>query len=371
MKLSIIIPCYNEPGTIGPVVDRVLAVPFPAGWEREVVVVDDGSGAETKSALAQAQAKHSEIKVITRARNGGKGAALKDGFAAASGDYLMIQDADLEYDPADIPLLINALTPEHQVIWGSRQIAHNNVPGRFYYYWGGRLVNIFFNICYGTRLSDLTTCYKLFPRRLVPELVQQPSNDFVYDAVELSRVLVHPESGRGAREQVTEVSIRYHARSAHEGKKLRAKDGIRCLLRIIMLRFAPHARVIKFIIVGGTAALVNVLALYILTDWFGVWYIASEVAAFIIALCYNFALQKLWTFASASSTGSGQASSARASAGRQFPLFIFVNVCNLVLNAGILYGLVELGGLYYLAAQLLASLIIAFESYFLYRLIFR
>lgn len=353
MKLSIIIPCYNEPETIGEIVRRVFAMTLPSGWEREVIVVDDGSDAQTVRALGAAQHAYPGLHLITRPKNGGKGAALKDGFKVATGDYLVVQDADLEYDPADIPkLLAPIIAGEASVVFGSRQITHNNVPGRFYYYWGGRLVNAFFNFCFGTHLSDLTTCYKLFPRALVPALVEQPSNDFVFDAVEFSRVL--------AREPIAEVSIHYHARDAAHGKKLKARDGIRCLTRILTLRFAPYARILRFAIVGATAALVNVCVLYALTNWFGIWYIASEIIAFIVALVYNFYLQKLWAFGSRSGNHV-----------RQGFAFLILNIGNLFLNTALLYLLVEFAGFYYIVAQLIASLLVAFESFFLYRRIFK
>lgn len=349
-RLSILIPCYNEPDTIGNLLERVEAVQLP-GYEREVIVIDDGSEEATKRALEEERSKHPELVVITRERNGGKGAALKDGMRTATGDYLIIQDADLEYDPADIPKLLAALSPAHEVVWGSRQMEHNNVPGRFYYYWGGRAVNVLFNLAFGTRLTDLTTCYKLFPKRLIPALLAQPSDDFVFDGVELSRVL--------AREGVVEVPIHYRARTAHEGKKLRAKDGIRFLMRIITLRFAPHIRIIKFLLVGGSAALINLLALYLLTGWLGLWYVLAEVIAFLIALAYNFTLQKLWAFEAAGRIE------------RELPLFVVANLTNLAINAVLLYSFVEYLGIHYLPAQAIASALIALESYFLYRWIFR
>jgi glycosyltransferase involved in cell wall biosynthesis len=353
MKLSIIIPCYNEPETIGIIVERVLAVAFPVGWKREVIVVDDGSREETKSALRTAQEAHPEIHVVTRAKNGGKGAALKDGFAVATGDYLMIQDADLEYDPSDIATLLTPIDrDEAEVVFGSRQISHNNVAGRFYYYWGGRVVNTFFNLCFGVHLTDLTTCYKLFPRSFIPELVAQSANDFVFDAIELSRVF--------SKGNLVEVPISYHARDAEHGKKLKASDGIRCLIRIITLRLASYAQVVRFVIAGGTAVLVNIAVLYAFTEGLGLWYLTSEILAFAVAVLYNFALQKFWTFGNSG-----------GSATHQGLWFFGINLINLVLNAGILYVLVEFFGLWYVFAQVIASVIIACESFFFYRAIFR
>jgi putative flippase GtrA len=130
---------------------------------------------------------------------------------------------------------------------------------------------------------------------------------------------------------------------------------------MITLRFAHYAQVIRFTLVGGSAALVNVAALYLFTSLFGIWYIASEVAAFLVALCYNFALQKLWTFKNPHS----------AATRRQGLWFILINIGNLVVNTAILYVLVEFLGLWYIGAQLIASIIVACESYFLYRVLFR
>lgn len=352
LKLSILIPCYNEPDTVGSVIESVSMVPLPPHWEREIIVIDDGSNAETKTALRNALHAYPSVRVLTRSENGGKGAALKTGFRAASGDYLVIQDADKEYEPADIATMLTYITPEKEtVVFGSRNLSDNNVPGRFFYYWGGRAVNTLFNIAFGTSLTDLTTCYKLFPRSYLAELEKQPSNDFVFDAIELSRVI--------ARNGVVEVPIRYRARNTAHGKKLRASDGIRCITRTVTLALGDYARVVRFVAVGGSAAVVNVALLYILTDGLGVWYLASEVVAFSAALAVNFFLQKFWTF-----------ENPHEGVARQGLLFILINLGNLALNTLILYLLVSEAHLWYIAAQLLASAVIAVESYFLYRRIF-
>ena len=357
MKLSVIIPCYNEAQTIGEIIQRVHHAALPAEVLREIIVVNDGSDAATREALEQAAAQY-PVRVIWRDKNGGKGAAVKNGLEAATGEYCLIQDADLEYDPGDYAaLLAPVLHGRTQVVFGARQVQDNNVPGRFRFYLGGKAINWCFNVAFKTRLTDLSTCYKLFPRTLVPQILTQPSNDFVFDVIELSYVLARHTRAHGT--SILEVPIRYHARSSLQGKKLRPSDGMRCLLRIITLRLGHHARLARFFIVGGSAALLNLFVIYLCTSVFGLWYLASSVISFTVALVYNFSLQKLWTFDAA---GSGYT--------RQFSLFASVSAMNLLFNTILMYTFVDLLGFWYLVAQLLTSFILAFESYFLYKHIF-
>lgn len=226
--LSIIIPVYNERRTIREIIANVRASDT-ASMAKEIVVVDDGSTDGSRDVLRSLPADPS-LKVIFQERNTGKGGALKRGFAEAAGDYLLIQDADLEYDPADYPLLIEPVrSGRADVVFGSRNLRPNNVPFSAVYFYGGRLTTRLFNMLFGTSFTDIHTCYKLFPARFVPPLLYLPSDDFVFDAVELTRALAR--LGR-----VVEVPIRYRARRRAEGKKLDWRQGVRCVLAMLRIR---------------------------------------------------------------------------------------------------------------------------------------
>lgn len=229
VKLSIIIPCYNEAATIARVIEKVRGAEFPAGWDREVIVVDDFSTDGTRE-LLRTIAERGDIELVLLEKNSGKGGAVKSGLAKATGDYVIIQDADEEYDPKDIALLLVA-TSKADSVFGSRNLGTNNVPFSKVFFYGGLLVTKLFNILFGTRLSDVATCYKLFPRRFIPVLAAIEQNDFTFDAVYLTRALV-----RGGT--IVEVPISYRARTKAEGKKLSLKHGISIAAALVRARIS-------------------------------------------------------------------------------------------------------------------------------------
>lgn len=222
MKLSIIIPVFNERATAAPLVEKVLAVPL-LGVEKEIIIVDDGSTDGSYEAVAPYAAR---IAVLIRLpRNIGKGAAVKAGLERATGDYILIQDTDLEYNPGEYGrLLAPIIAKKSEVVFGSRFLQKNKRNPLF------ALGNIFatalFNGRYNTALTDLATCYKVFPGYLKDLIVARPENDFVLDVVELTRIIVEN------RIVITEVPISYFPRPSRE-KKLRVGHGIKIFKAIL------------------------------------------------------------------------------------------------------------------------------------------
>ncbi|MCE9612707.1 MAG: glycosyltransferase family 2 protein [Lentisphaerae bacterium] len=229
MKLSIVIPVYNECQTIRDLVGRVLAVDY--GIEKELVLVDDCSRDGSREVLKALQGEHPDWKVCFHEVNLGKGAALRTGFAAATGEIVVIQDADLEYDPNDIKLLLGPVLNGHaDVVYGSRFLGGG--PHRVVYFWhylGNRLLTLLSNMMTDLNLTDMEVCYKMF-RREVLQSVNLVENRFGFEVEITAKV------ARG-NWRVYEVPIAYYGRNYAEGKKITWKDGVRALWCILKYRF--------------------------------------------------------------------------------------------------------------------------------------
>ena len=229
MKLSVVIPVYNEAETIAAVVDRVRRVPI----EKEIVAVDDCSTDATRVRLAELAAQGTDLRVILHERNRGKGAALRTGFEAATGDVVIIQDADLEYDPSDYPRLLAPIVEgKADVVYGSRFAGGES--HRVLYFWhslGNRFLTLLSNMCTDLNLTDMETCYKVF-RREVLERIRLEEDRFGFEPEVTAKV-----ARLGVR--IFEVGVSYAGRTYEEGKKIGWKDGVRavwCILKYNFLR---------------------------------------------------------------------------------------------------------------------------------------
>ncbi|MHB8220712.1 MAG: glycosyltransferase family 2 protein [Acidimicrobiales bacterium] len=223
--LSVIVPVYNERSTVAEIVRRVRAVDVP--MVVDVVVVDDGSTDGTEKVLTALE--DSTVRVLTHPANRGKGAAIRTGLSHARGDLVLIQDADLEYDPEDWPRLLDPiLRGKAYVVYGSRFTGErkNMLP----LHWiGNRFLSLVTNVLYRSTLSDMETCYKLFDRRVI-EGVTIVSNRFDFEPEITAKVL-----RRGFR--IYEVPISYAGREPDEGKKITWRDGIGALRALVRFRF--------------------------------------------------------------------------------------------------------------------------------------
>jgi glycosyltransferase involved in cell wall biosynthesis len=229
MKLSIVIPVYNEAATVEKVISRVLAV--DTGSDKELVLVDDASSDGSADTLRRLQAEHPDWKVVFHAVNQGKGAALRSGFKAATGDIVLIQDADLEYDPRDYPALLAPILEGHaDVVYGSRFLGGG--PHRVVFFWhyvGNRFLTMLSNMMTDLNLTDMEVCYKVF-RREVIESLRIEENRFGFEVEVTAKV------ARGKRWRIYEVPIAYYGRGYAEGKKITWRDGVRAVWCIFKYR---------------------------------------------------------------------------------------------------------------------------------------
>jgi glycosyltransferase involved in cell wall biosynthesis len=229
MKLSVVMPVYNEQPTLREVIARVLAVPTDQNQiDLELICVDDCSRDGSREILADLAASHPQIRVFLQPKNAGKGAALRLGIQQATGDFVLIQDADLEYDPGDYPALLGPLVQgKADVVYGSRFLGSG--PHRVLYYWhsvGNWLLTILSNALTNMNMSDMETCYKVF-RREILQAIPIEENRFGFEPEITVKI-----AKRGLR--VYEVGISYWGRTYEEGKKIGWKDGFRalwCLLK--------------------------------------------------------------------------------------------------------------------------------------------
>ncbi len=222
--LSVVMPAYNERATIDEIVARVLAVPLRI----ELIVVDDASTDGTRERLQELQREHA-FKLVLQPRNGGKGAALRAGFAEVTGDLVVIQDADLEYSPEEYPSLIELICAGRaDVVYGSRFLGRHRVF-LFTHYLGNRLLTLITNVLYNTMLTDMETCFKVM-RVEVLRSFRLEANGFGIEPELTAKICKR-------RYRVYEVPITYDGRGYDEGKKITWRDGLVALWVLLKYRF--------------------------------------------------------------------------------------------------------------------------------------
>src|SRR5262245_41817978 len=231
MKLSVVIPVYNEAATIAELISRVQSVEFP----KEIIVVDDGSTDGTRDVLKTMEKHYQNLRVFLQPRNQGKGAALHVGFAQATGDFVLVQDADLEYDPADYPVLLKPLIEgKADVVYGSRFLTTKE--HRVLFFWhsvGNQLLTLISNMFTNLNLTDMETGYKVFKREIIQSIkLEQKRFGFEPEiTVKIARMRV----------RIYEVGISYSGRTYEEGKKIGWKDGVKALWCILKYSIkTPH-----------------------------------------------------------------------------------------------------------------------------------
>ncbi len=229
MKLSVVIPVYNEVSTLRELVALVQAVDLP----KELILVDDFSTDGTRDLLTEIERESDNVRILFHDQNFGKGRALRTGFDHATGDYVIIQDADLEYDPQDYSKLLKPLlSGKADAVFGSRFLTTDE--HRVLYFWhslGNRLLTLLSNMATDLNLSDMETCYKVFRRGLI-QSIELEEDRFGFEPEITQKI-----AKAGAR--VYEVGIAYHGRTYEEGKKIGMKDGFRALWCILKYRLKP------------------------------------------------------------------------------------------------------------------------------------
>lgn len=283
--LSVVIPCFNEEHTLAACVDRVLEIQDKA-LSVEVILVDDCSRDGSFTIAEGLAAKHPEVRVLRHAKNQGKGAALRTGFREATGDFVAVQDADLEYDPMELRTLLEPLRAgKADVVFGSRFLGGR--PHRVLYFWhylGNAFLTFLSNMFTDLNLTDMEVCYKVF-RRDVLQGIQIQEDRFGFEPEIVAKVA-------RLRLRIYEMGISYFGRTYEEGKKIGWQDGIRalyCIFRYNAYHLPVPMQFLIYSFIGAASALVN-LAIFIALMATGLSLTVSTPVAFVMAAAMNYLL---------------------------------------------------------------------------------
>lgn len=231
-KLSIVIPSYNETETIAQILEKIIQVKLPHSVQKELLVIDDCSIDDTCRKVGKMIELYPDtpIQYIKLEENKGKGHAVQVGIEHATGEVIIIQDADLEYDPNDYPILLQPiLSGEYKVVYGSRVLNKKNKYSYQSFYWGGRLISFMTSLLFSQKITDEPTCYKMFDASLLKS-IPLSSQRFGFCPEVTAKIL-----RRGYR--IKEIPISYYPRSKKEGKKIKWSDGIEAVYILIKYRF--------------------------------------------------------------------------------------------------------------------------------------
>ncbi len=341
VKLSVVIPCFNEEQTLEACIERVLAL-RAKDLELEIIVVDDCSKDGSLKIAQELEARHPDIRVLHHDRNRGKGAALRTGFREASGDFVAVQDADLEYNPLDLRGLLEPLRAgQADVVLGSRFKGQG--PHRVLYFWhyvGNAFLTLLSNMFTDLNLTDMETCYKVF-RREVIQGIDIRENRFGFEPEIVAKV-----AHKGLR--IYEMAISYAGRTYEEGKKITWKDGVRalyCIFRYNSDHLPLPMQFVIYTVIGGAAAVVNLVSFLTILA-FGASVTASAALSFVLAAAANYFLCIALLFRH----------KARWSSSAEVFMYLLVVAAVGFLDVGITRGFVAIGMAPWLAKSL-ASLI--------------
>jgi len=335
-ELTILVPVYNEQKTLSRILKSVTSLPIDS---YEVIIVDDASTDKSpqiiETFLKNFRSEKVTIQTHRHPKNRGKGGGIQTGLKHAKGDYFVIQDADLEYNPKDItPLLRAAQENNYEVIYGSRFLGDIKTMPKANYY-ANKMYNILLRRLYKTEITDMHTCYKMVRTKLMKSLGMS-ANGFDYATELVSKLL-----RKGV--EIHELPISFKGRTKKEGKKIDVMDGLECTYKLLRFRYGTSESLFsekstttgRFLLVGGVGFVVNYVILVALTQFNSVQHVLAEAIAAVVALQVTFVLHDRWTYQLHTPPGT-----ARLSLKARYPTYITTNAMGSIMTIvlfGILY----------------------------------